>query len=200
MTKYFLDCEFIDGGKVIDLVSIGIVSSDGREYYAQSCEFYHPNASEWVRMNVLSHLEICPWAKVTVDKYAPYIKDIGRHEHQGQCMDRRQWVQECPWRTRAQIKEDILAFINEAEDDIKPELWGWCAGYDFVALCQLFGTMIDLPQGWPHYIKDLQHILDERGISDDQLPEQEGKAHNALEDARHIKKLWGYIVRNDAWQ
>jgi hypothetical protein len=54
-----------------------------------------------------------------------------------------------------------------------------------------------------HYsIKDFQQVLDEYrgGISDDELPEQKSGIHNALSDARHLKKLWGYIVRNDAWQ
>ena len=46
--KYFIDCEFIEGfhkplfGKrrhFIDLISIGIVCEDGREYYAISKEF-----------------------------------------------------------------------------------------------------------------------------------------------------------------
>jgi hypothetical protein len=60
--------------------------------------------------------------------------------------------------------------------------------------------MMDLPKGWPHYIKDFQYILDERGISDDELPAQEEGLHNALADAHHLKRLWGYIMRNDAWQ
>lgn len=32
--KYFLDTEFHEDGKTIDLISIGIVAEDGREYYA----------------------------------------------------------------------------------------------------------------------------------------------------------------------
>jgi len=106
---------------------------------------------------------------------------------------------DCPWRTREQIKHELLSFMD-IEKYGKPELVGWCSGYDWVAFCQLFGTMMDLPQGWPHYIKDLQQVLDDRGISDDELPAQEDGVHNALEDARHLKKLWGYITRNDCWQ
>lgn len=36
--KYFFDTEFIEDGRTIDLVSIGIVCEDGREYYAVSAE------------------------------------------------------------------------------------------------------------------------------------------------------------------
>ena len=36
---YFYDCEFIEDGRTIDLVSIGVVDEDGREFYAVSTEF-----------------------------------------------------------------------------------------------------------------------------------------------------------------
>lgn len=88
MSKYFFDTEFLEGtqktlfGKTkptIDLISIGIVSEDNREYYAISKDFnlkeawnrfqlkkvdYHPNGMEhspmikeyWIRENVLKPL------------------------------------------------------------------------------------------------------------------------------------------------
>ncbi len=37
--RYFYDCEFIEDGRVIDLVSIGVVDEHGREFYAISTEF-----------------------------------------------------------------------------------------------------------------------------------------------------------------
>ena len=45
--RYYLDTEFIEDGKTIDLISIGLVSEDGREYYAinYNCDF--SKASEW---------------------------------------------------------------------------------------------------------------------------------------------------------
>ena len=60
MPKYFYDTEFIEDGKTIDLISIGIVCEDGREYYAQSVEFDESKASEWVKENVLNGL-IARW-------------------------------------------------------------------------------------------------------------------------------------------
>ncbi len=197
--KYFIDTEFIDDGKIIDLISIGIVAEDGQEYYAQSVEFNHRNASLWVKENVLTHLLSCPSSHAaSLGTSGLYRTDRAEHQRHGQCVDQqRGFVHNCPWRTREQLKRDVQMFFNPSDSF---ELWGWCAGYDFVAFCQLFGTMMDLPKGWPHYIKDLQYILDERGISDGQLPQQEDGLHNALADAHHLKRLWGYIVRNDAWQ
>lgn len=54
--RYFYDTEFIEDGSTIDLVSIGIVAEDGREYYAVSTDADHSRAGAWVRENVLSQL------------------------------------------------------------------------------------------------------------------------------------------------
>jgi hypothetical protein len=184
--RYILDTEFIENGKTIDLVSIGIVAEDGREYYAQSVEFDPAYASYWVRDNVLAHLKVCSKSEKWVDDKSLYS-----------------WYRceksDCVWRQRKEIASEIAAFMNSLSFG-KPQIWGWCAGYDFVALCQLFGAMMDLPQNFPHYIRDFQQILDEHGIVDEELPKQEEGLHNALADARHLKKLYGYILRNDAWQ
>ncbi len=177
------------------MVSIGIVCEDGRELYAQSCEFDYRQASAWVKENVLRHLPMCPWAPPS-EKEIPGLYRADRAYHKkygGQCIDQqRGLIHNCPWRTREQLKRDILSFMD-VEAYGKPELYGWCASYDFVALCQLFGTMMDLPAGYPHYICDLQQTLDERGILDNMLPKQESGIHNALEDARHTKRLWEWL-------
>lgn len=54
--RYFYDTEFIEDGRTIELVSIGIVAEDGREYYAVSTDFDASRANAWVRDNVLDKL------------------------------------------------------------------------------------------------------------------------------------------------
>lgn len=56
MTRLFFDTEFIDDGKTIDLISIGIVSQNGRTYYAESEECDLSRACPWVKANVIPHL------------------------------------------------------------------------------------------------------------------------------------------------
>lgn len=56
MPKFFLDTEFIETPPTIDLISIGIVSEDEREFYAVSNEFNETRASPWVQANVLPKL------------------------------------------------------------------------------------------------------------------------------------------------
>lgn len=144
--RFWFDTEFIEDGRTIDLLSIGIVAEDGREFY---CEFDvdHRRASPWVKENVIAHLSGAP----------VYPRSIAA--------------------------ELIKEFCGE-----KPELWAYYADYDWVALCQLFGTMMNLPEGWPMYCRDLKQLLDERG--NPTIPKQASGLHNALEDARWTKRAW----------
>jgi 3' exoribonuclease, RNase T-like len=54
--RYFYDTEFIDNGRTIELISIGVAAEDGREYYAVSNEFPVDQAGRWVRTHVLPKL------------------------------------------------------------------------------------------------------------------------------------------------
>ena len=57
--KYFIDTEFIESGHLnpIQLISIGVVAEDGREFYAISQQFNPDMANKWVQENVLEKLE-----------------------------------------------------------------------------------------------------------------------------------------------
>lgn len=54
--RFFYDTEFIENGSTIELISIGIVAEDGREYYAVSTDFHSKDANDWVKTHVLNQL------------------------------------------------------------------------------------------------------------------------------------------------
>lgn len=54
--RYFIDTEFIEDGKTIDLISVGIVAQDGREFYCLNLDCDHSLANDWVKANVLAYL------------------------------------------------------------------------------------------------------------------------------------------------
>lgn len=60
--RYFLDFEFIEDGRTIDPISIGMISEDGRLYYAEF-PFEPTKASDWVKKNVIPQLKGPPWVK-----------------------------------------------------------------------------------------------------------------------------------------
>jgi len=54
--KYYLDTEFYEDGRTIDLISIALVCEDGRELYLINREAQLHRVDNWVRRNVLPHL------------------------------------------------------------------------------------------------------------------------------------------------
>jgi 3' exoribonuclease, RNase T-like len=55
--KYWLDTEFIARPYTIDLISIGVVAENGREFYAESNETDWSKASPWTLENVRPQLD-----------------------------------------------------------------------------------------------------------------------------------------------
>jgi hypothetical protein len=194
--KYFFDTEFIEGLKKpipwlptigqfnrpyhsIQLISIGIVAEDGREYYAISSEFNPADANPWVKENVISKLD--------------YTLRFINH---GECSDGSALLEDT-WKSNKQIAQDIKAFcspwrtvkikgpidVNSSfggaladrfimdehgqtgslyYPEYEPEFYAYYADYDWVVFCSLFGTMMDLPKGFPMYCRDLKQMLDEK--------------------------------------
>ena len=77
-------------------------------------------------------------------------------------------------------------------------LWANYGAYDFVALCQLFGPMIALPEGMPMWTNDLQQEIQRRDIDPKTLPRQADDHHSALADARHLKVMHDHVMRGAA--
>jgi hypothetical protein len=151
VARFWFDTEFIEDGRTIDLISIGVVREDGYRYYSESSACNLERASPWVKTNVL-----------------PYLNGNSQ--------------------PRSKIAADLIEFIGE-----KPEIWAYYADYDWVVLCQLFGTMMDLPEGWPMYCRDVKQLADSLG--NPKLPEQTGTPHNALADAVWTKQAWEALQR-----
>lgn len=105
--RIFFDTEFIEDGKTIDLISIGMVREDGAVLYMENKECKLWLANDWVKENVIPHL--------TSENDA--------------------------W-DRVQIATAVKNFVGD-----RPEFWAYYAAYDWVALCQLYGTMMRLPKG-----------------------------------------------------
>ncbi len=84
------------------------------------------------------------------------------------------------------IARDLIEFMGD-----EPEIWGYYADYDWVVLCQLFGTMMQLPKGWPMYCRDVKQFCD--WLGNPKLPKQKGAEHNALADAAWTKEAWEFL-------
>ena len=83
------------------------------------------------------------------------------------------------------IAESFKKFCGE-----RPELWAYYADYDWVALCQLYGTMMDLPKGWPMFCRDVKQLC--VSVGNPKLPPQTGE-HHALADAKWTRAAWDFL-------
>lgn len=177
MTIYCYDTEFLEDGHTIELISIGIVCEDGREYYAVNSELPIDliRKNDWLMTNVVPHLPITgrssldDWLKHSRNSYPqPSVSLVD--------VDQRDVRVKPKWVIANEVREFLLA-------DGEPELWAYYAAYDHVALAQLWGKMIHLPKGLPMYTHDLKQEMDRVGIDSDEFPHS-GDEHNALADAR----------------
>lgn len=180
MRRFFFDCEFIEDGKTIDLISIGIVSEDGREYYAVNRE------APWRR--IAKH----QWLVEHVARYLPRIHGDRRLQVSERTNPLALDFDHPDMKTRARIATEVLDFLvpvgSEFEAGETVELWADYSAYDHVVLCQLYGTMMDLPPGLPMRTRDLEDLWEWAGRPE--KPVQADGAHNALADARWDRELW----------
>jgi hypothetical protein len=193
--RYFLDTEFLEGKQktlfgntkpTIDLVSIGIVSEDGREYYAISKDFnlkeawnryqmkqvygdarnlYPEGIKEyWIRDNVLKPIffELSEKDGIFANGEFDYFTYSNFKDLINKYGKSNKQIAE-------EIKKFIYSNINNSSQRRNPntthEFYGYYCDYDWVVFCWLFGKMIDLPKGFPMYCIDLKQELDKKAVN-----------------------------------
>jgi hypothetical protein len=186
--RIFYDCEFREDGRVIDLISIGMVAEDGRELYAVNADA--PFRRRWWTPWRRSLIERHPWLMDNVVPHLPKAYGDARNH-----MPRR-WLfnyDDPSVKPRRGIAAEVQAFIQATPN---AELWAYYGAYDHVVLCQLWGRMIDLPEGVPMWTNDLKQEVVRLG--NPALPKQEGAEHNALADARWVRDAYAALKETDA--
>lgn len=191
-TKLFLDCEFTGLQQKTTLVSIGIVSEDGREFYAELDDYDRSQVSPWIEENVLDNLNF------KGDRSVAYAEG------------ERVSYQE----PREKIVEALRRWLSQFES---VEVWGDVLAYDWILFCELFDpenqdTAERLPRNVFYIPFDISTLMRMKGIDPDisresfsgfdrdpagiALLEQEPKEskHNALFDARIIRACYKKLI------
>ncbi|MEO3978757.1 3'-5' exoribonuclease [Streptomyces sp. CAU 1734] len=184
MTVIDYDLEFLEDGRTIELISIGMVCDDGREYYAVNSDMPVDRIlnHRWLKGNVWPHLPLRGY------KPPPQINALQQSDGALDTTDTRvkpKWV----------IANEVRDFLQATPD---VELWANYGAYGHVALAQLWGRMIDLPDGVPMFTHDIQQERARLGLSWDDLPRQESGEHNALADARHNQTVRHWLAARAA--
>jgi hypothetical protein len=96
------------------------------------------------------------------------------------------------WVSKKRMRDEVKRFLAPSKKS-PVELWGYYSSYDHVALCWLFGRMIDLPAGMPMMTMDVKQLSVDMGIEIPNTDKEE--EHNALSDARWNRWAFYYIHR-----
>lgn len=170
--KFWYDFEFIENGVTIDPISIGMVAEDGRELYLVNGDAAWGRILEhsWLMENVIPYLE----EQVTV--YPDHMFPNWSHPSV---------------RDKSELANEVREFL-QFFSETPTELWAWYGAYDHVALAQLWGTMINIPNGIPMWTNDVRQWAHQLG--NPVMPAQDAKEHHALADARHTKQMYDYCA------
>lgn len=169
--------------KDTELISIGLVSEDNREFYGEITDFSRDKVDNWIKQNVLDN---------TVEYGNVPIIDICSNEHS----------------YYVGTKSDIVSYLQEwlmQFDEI--ELVSDVCHYDMVLFIDLFGTAFDLPSNIvpscydinqdiaKTYNFSMQRAFDynREQILIDNNVQMVGTKHNSLYDARVIKLIYGLL-------
>jgi hypothetical protein len=135
MTNLFFDTEFTGLHSEAKLISIGIVSEDGRYFYAELNDYdKEKDTSDFVKLNVLPNLlftepkigEAFHYSKIRHDKNVDFQKSYSETLH-------------CSTET---LKTDLVKWLSQFD---KVCFWGDCLAYDWVLFRKIFEfeTMYD---------------------------------------------------------
>jgi hypothetical protein len=181
--RYFYDTEFLEDGKTIELISIGIICEDGREYYAVNSAITHGRLLRRVKR----HDWLMDWVVPHLPKPSG---DWNNHMP-------RSWLfnyNANDVKPRSLIATEVEHFLTaDLPKGTDVELWADYCAYDHVALAQLWGPMVDLPAGIPMWTNDIQTYAKLAGVSHKHLPKSTGSEHHALADARNVWGRYTYI-------
>ncbi len=182
MRHIFYDTEFMERGGTypINLISIGMVDNEGHELYAINGDF-HPQLianHAWLRNNVLPYLPV---------------------EQRGEAWN---WNFDHPEATciytLSAIAEMVKRFVLRSWET--PELWTWYGAYDHVVVCQqLFGTMMQLPSGYPMWSNDLRQEVERLNV-ESSLPFHSGSEHKSIDDARWNREVFLRLFPGGKWR
>lgn len=185
--RLYFDTEFTGLHQGTTLISLGIISEDGRTFYAEFTDYDKAQVTPWIQENVIQNLS---------------FKDLQLLEQHADVDYKNRsvglWGRE--YFVRANLSEwlkqfDSVQFVSDV------------CHYDFVLLAELFGGALKLPENVSAACHDINqdiagfyHISERAAfdksreeIVEESLQVIDGQKHNALYDAKVIKAIYEYI-------
>lgn len=170
-TKVFLDSEFTGLHKATSLLSIGLVSEDGQEFYAEFTDYNREQVGGWLKENVFPGLFLL---QPLGTPNAPAVLPANCYSG------------------------DKVYIANKLDDWLQSlgpvEMWSDCLAYDWVLFCDLFGGAFNVPNNVYYIPFDICTLFWAKDV-DPNINREEyagivagpNDKHNALHDAIVIR-------------
>ena len=174
MNLYF-DTEFTGLHKDTTLVSIGIISEDGRTFYAELTDYDKTQVDDWLQEHVINNLS----------------RSIG---------ELSRMADKVVHGNIKEVSEALIKWVSQF-DDVK--IWSDCLAYDWVLFNHLFGHAFNLPSNIYYIPFDICTLFEIKGIDPDISREEFinnsviGNKHNSLYDAKVIRACYKKLMNNE---
>ena len=174
--KVFFDTEFTGLHKNSTLISIGLIAENGREFYAEFCDYDNKQVDEWLQENVINNLKFKNCENFINSNNIDFITMKGtKHD------------------VRVALSDWFMGFNNV-------EMWTDCGAYDWVLFCDIFYHAFNIPSNIYYIWYDICTLMNIKGVDSDISREKfiedsiYGDKHNSMYDARVIKACYEKLI------
>lgn len=175
--KIFFDTEFTGLHQNTTLISIGMITDNGKGFYGKFTDYDRDQVDEWIQANVIDKLT--PPTQTT--NVSPDILEVvGSTKFVGMALIK--WLD------------------NIGQSEIL-EMWSDCLAYDWVLFCNIFGHAFNVPKCVYYIPFDICTVMKIKGVDPDINREEfvewppTNMKHNALWDARVIKACYEKLTQ-----
>lgn len=174
-TKLFFDTEFTGLHKNTTLISIGIISEDGKTFYAELNDYDINQISDdkWILENVIDNL-----------LYGTEYFDIA--------------ADKVVYGNKKEVSYALKDWLQQFDE---VEIWSDCLAYDWVLFNDLFEHAFNIPNNIYYIPFDICTLMKLKNVDPDISREEYidhypvGKKHNSLYDARIIKACYEKLMK-----
>lgn len=177
-TKVFFDTEFTGLHQNTTLISIGMVTDEGKTFYAECGDFDHLQIDFWLKENILKNLSFHNkpgkgWCNCSTQNAGMKNQTTEAYGYKG-------FIADC---------------LSEWLCDLGAvEMWSDCLSYDWVLFNQLWGHAFKIPANVYYIPFDISTLFKIKGIDPDINREAFSFGHDIPEDAKKHNSLWDSLV------
>ena len=178
--KIFFDTEFTGLHKNTSLISIGLISEDGKTFYAENVDYDKSQVDDWIKEHLIANTS--------------YLKESGNMDTASTSLSNFYHVEGI-----GGIRADLRDWFNQFDS---VEMWSDCLAYDWVLFNDIFGHAFNIPKNIYYIPFDICTLFKIKDIDPDINREEfaeydcDGQKHNALHDAKVIKACYEKLMSN----